>query len=232
MQIIYFLFGAIIFLILVYIVLPSFYKKYIFHYPSKEFLNSGNICLTFDDGPDPKVTLEVLELLKSHGAIGTFFINGKSAERFPEIVKAIQKEGHIVGEHGYDHLNAWKVSPWQYWAELTTSKRILDECIGENEERYFRPAYGKVNLLTYLFMVRYKRKMILWNANSNDYKQITASEIVENVIRQHNAGCVVLMHDGCINYPEMGDVKIEAIQRILKHPRFSGKEFVAVDTTI
>ena len=223
---------AFLLAVFIYLILPSFYKKYVYKFPGEEFLHSGDICLTFDDGPDPLVTPQLLKLLEKNNAKGSFFINGQNAKKYPGIVREIDKKGHIVGEHGYAHLNAWTAPPWRYWKDLAQCKKTLDEIVGATNERFFRPAYGKVNLLTFIFLSINKRKMILWNVNSNDYNLSSSKDIVDTVIREIKSGSVVLMHDGCAENEQQGQEKVKAVELLLELPELKNQEFSTVERSI
>ena len=99
------------------------------------------IALTFDDGPHFRYTEEILDGLKERGAYATFFVTGEHAALHPEIVKRIQEEGHLIGNHTYSHMQLTKGNRKEFKAELIKTNELLEELTGE-EITYVRPPYG------------------------------------------------------------------------------------------
>src|SRR5690554_2938235 len=88
------------------------------------------IYLTFDDGPDPESTPQILDVLREHQAMASFFLIGEKAEKHPEIVGDILAEGHTVGQHGYKHLNAWRHTSSTILEDLDTANRTIQDITG------------------------------------------------------------------------------------------------------
>jgi peptidoglycan/xylan/chitin deacetylase (PgdA/CDA1 family) len=101
------------------------------------------ISLTFDDGPRPEWTPRVLKLLAEYGVTATFFVVGRMAERYPDIIKKIVGEGHQLGNHTYSHANLAVLSPLEITDELDRAQDAIDTALGEHSElRLVRPPYG------------------------------------------------------------------------------------------
>ena len=151
------------------------------------------ICLTYDDGPGPDLTPRVLELLREHGASATFFLLGKRAEAHPEIVNQTVHEGHDIGCHTYDHLNAWKVAPWRAAADITRGYSALSKWVPAAGA--FRPPYGKVTPLTWLCLRRRGAPIGWWTVDSGDTWETPPDREIATDLLVRGGGGVVLLHD-------------------------------------
>jgi peptidoglycan-N-acetylglucosamine deacetylase len=157
------------------------------------------VCLTFDDGPDPAATPEILEALRTRGVRATFFVLGKKVEKYPELASSIAYGGHLIGEHGYSHLHPWKSNPVGYWDDLVRVKRTLERVLGPGIWRYYRPTYGKANAATLLFALLFRKVLVFWNVDPHDYRERQTTEIVRRVldgVHDAQGAAVVLLHDG------------------------------------
>ncbi|MGO9481805.1 MAG: polysaccharide deacetylase family protein [Candidatus Kryptoniota bacterium] len=160
---------------------------------------SHGVCLTFDDGPDPGSTPEILEILEKQKVHATFFILGENAQKYPDLVFAIKKAGHEIGLHGYSHLHPWVTTPWRYMRDLIIANRLLDRLVGLQLHSLYRPTYGKANMATLLFAWLFRKSLVFWNLDLHDYKALCESEIVANLLGElpRNRGAIVaLLHDG------------------------------------
>jgi len=187
-------FSVIVSAFAIYIVLPAiigFCLKLSFRARVRK---SGMVCLTFDDGPCPQSTPELLQLLKSHGIKATFFVTGENALRHSALVDRIIAEGHELGEHGHRHLHAWKSEPARYLVDLLSSGRILQPWIGARKA-LFRPPYGKLNLITLLYAWLGERRLAFWNVDPQDYC-VSSNQNGRRIAESLRPGAVVLLHDG------------------------------------
>lgn len=152
------------------------------------------LALTFDDGPSGTMTPELLDLLKTYDARATFFMLGKHAQEHPEIVDRVVREGHEVGCHSDQHLNAWKVPPWQAIKDIELGYEHLAPWISRSAP--FRPPYGKVTLPTQRAVVRQGAPIWWWTIDSGDsYKALPSPVDVTDNLRKEGGG-IVLLHDG------------------------------------
>lgn len=153
------------------------------------------ICLTFDDGPDPRYTPEVLKILKKHHIPAVFFLVGAKAERFPELVRKIEAEGHQIGCHTYDHRHAYLLSPWKSIATIVKGQQTIERITGKPIE-LFRPPWGGLNLFQYLFLRYSGLKIILWSANGRDWKKKTGvMGIIERLSQKVKSNTIIVLHD-------------------------------------
>ncbi len=96
------------------------------------------LFLTFDDGPDPVSTPQLLDILKKHNIRALFFCKGKAAEKYPGLVGQIRKSGHIIGNHGYEHLDGWRTDSVKYIDDVTRASYFTSDKI-------FRPPFGRLS---------------------------------------------------------------------------------------
>lgn len=146
------------------------------------------VYLTFDDGPVPEVTPEVLDLLDQFDAKATFFCVGDNAKRYPEILNRIEKSGHSVGNHTQNHLNGWGSSSFSYLRNYLEGSKWVDS-------RLFRPPYGRITKKQ-LLAIKKRSKVIMWDVLSGDFDQrIDAKKCVDNVLGNVHPGSIVVFHD-------------------------------------
>jgi len=151
------------------------------------------LFLTYDDGPSRAVTPSLLDLLQSGGARATFFMLGRSAQQYPEIADRVTREGHDVGCHSDQHLNAWKVAPWRAMADIDAGYDRLVSWV--RRDGMFRPPYGKMTALTYWAVHNRGAKVWWWTIDSGDTAKTLPSpgKVADAVIKQ--GGGIVLLHD-------------------------------------
>ncbi|MCM1268031.1 MAG: polysaccharide deacetylase family protein [Bacteroidales bacterium] len=179
------------------------------------------IALTFDDGPDPVYTPQLLDGLKEREAKATFFLMGKQAESYPELVKRIREEGHLIGNHTYSHLQLNKNNREAFKAELVKTNELLLEITGE-ETAFVRPPYGSWDkeLETELTMLP-----VLWTIDPLDWCSDNVQGIVKKVTDRAEENAIILMHDA---YPSSVTAALEIVDLLEKQ----GYEFVTVDEII
>lgn len=162
----------------------------------------NTIYLTFDDGPIPEVTPWVLETLKKYQAKATFFCIGENIKKHPEILKAILSEGHSVGNHTFNHLNGWKTNTKDYIMNTEEGQQIINlEVSTINNPQspisnLFRPPFGKITSKQSKILQDKGYKIIMWDVLSADFDtSISKEKCLQNVIRNIQAGSIVVFHD-------------------------------------
>jgi len=146
------------------------------------------VYLSFDDGPTPSITHWVLDLLNQYQAKATFFCLGKNVVLYPEIFERIIKEGHSIGNHTYNHLNAWNTPKEKYLNDIKSCERVF-------HSKLFRPPYGKLKpgLRTKILK---DYKIIMWDIMTYDFDQsLSPNQCIENVCKHVQAGSIIVMHD-------------------------------------
>lgn len=150
--------------------------------------DENRVYLTFDDGPTPGITEWVLDELAARGAKATFFLLGRNAERYPELLQRIREEGHAVGNHTYSHLRGFTVSSYDYYEDVLAANRLLQTDL-------FRPPYGRITpqQLSYLSS---RFRVVLWSVLSMDYsKRISPAKSLSIVEKNTRSGDIVVFHD-------------------------------------
>ncbi|WP_066065110.1 polysaccharide deacetylase family protein [Neobacillus soli] len=183
------------------------------------------IALTFDDGPHPKYTLQILALLKQYEAHATFFQIGYKMERYPEVVQQVVLDGHELGNHSMSHTYENKAGFKRMRLEITRAERIIQR-YQQNNPKLFRPPGGYIdyNLLREVKDKGYK--VILWSYHQdpNDWALPGAKIISDHVIRHARDGDIVLLHDGGGNRNQT----IQALKTLLPTLKKHGYQFVSI----
>lgn len=163
-------------------------------------------ALTFDDGPHPVYTPQVLRILEKHGARATFFMVGESASRYAEIVKDVARAGHVIGNHSWDHPNLTKVP-----SRLNRLKQMWNcaRATAPYCQRLFRPPFGAQNAQVRFDARLFAYKLILWNVSAQDWTLQDSEEIAEKMINRVKPGSIFLLHDAI--YPYAGSEVAEEI---------------------
>jgi len=160
-------------------------------YPDVVWDCSGNgktLYLTFDDGPTPEITDEVLKILNDYKAMATFFCLGRNVERHPEIYGRIVEAGHAVGNHTYSHLRGWKHEVKTYLSDVELASLYIKSSL-------FRPPYGQIKR-GQLQQLRSKYKIVLWDVMSHDYEnRISKERSLKSVTKYAKEGSIVVFHD-------------------------------------
>lgn len=153
------------------------------------------LYLTFDDGPSPDHTPALLELLGRHGAKATFFLIGREAERYPQLVERIVEEGHVLGNHSYSHPMFDALTHTEQWAEVERTEQVLSGFDGRVRHG-FRPPRGVFSLLLTLRFALTRRKLAYWSYDTMDYQGGDPNALAARLrAKPPRAGDVVLMHD-------------------------------------
>ena len=168
--------------------IPTLVKKIYYSLTWDFYDHSGDIFLTFDDGPTPGITEQVLEILKTYGALASFFCIGRNAERNPELVRRISAEGHTIGNHTYSHLNGLKTNNRDYFNDIELAQTLFRSGL-------FRPPYGMIRPSQVRFL-RTLYTIIMWDVMSYDYDaHVTKEKCLGNVLKNVSPGSIVVFHD-------------------------------------
>ena len=164
------------------------------------------IFLTFDDGPTPELTLHILEILKSYGAKATFFCVGENVQRYPKLFNQILNEGHGVGNHTFNHLNAWETDRSLYLENVEKAAEFIPS-------KLFRPPYGRITpKLIERLKINYR--LVMWTVLSGDFDVDTnAEQCFENATAKTETGDILVFHD---NIKAKGNV-LDALPKTLAH---------------
>jgi peptidoglycan/xylan/chitin deacetylase (PgdA/CDA1 family) len=157
--------------------------------------SSRSVCLTFDDGPHPEYTPRLLEALAAHDVRATFFVVGERAERHPEIVARIAREGHVVGHHSYAHSLPEHTSARQLFEEARRTARLLEKITGE-APRLFRPPHGTLTAAKLVGLWALRQTVVLWSQDPKDFACGAPADVHRAFrARPPVGGDIVLLHD-------------------------------------
>jgi peptidoglycan/xylan/chitin deacetylase (PgdA/CDA1 family) len=176
------------------------------------------IALTFDDGPHPSYTEELLDGLKSRGIHATFFVTGENAALHPDIIKRMDEEGHLIGNHTYSHIQLTKNNREEYKKELIKTNEVITEITGK-EVMYVRPPYGTWDKS---FEKELNMFPVLWDIDPRDWCSNDASCVAESVIQKAGDSEIILLHD-------YYGTSVEAALMIVDELTEEGYTFVTVD---
>jgi peptidoglycan/xylan/chitin deacetylase (PgdA/CDA1 family) len=179
------------------------------------------IALTFDDGPWPTTTTQILDILKKNNIKATFFWVGRYLQVYPELGKKVAAAGHAIGNHTWNHQYI-KYNEDGAAREIDRTSALIEELTGVKTSM-FRPPGGILNNGLVAYAQKKNYAVVMWSADSLDWRSATQS-LMENVMRQANSGGIVLMHDGGGNRSRT----VEALPDIIAKLRKEGYTFVTV----
>lgn len=154
--------------------------------------DSKPVYLTFDDGPHPRYTPQVLELLSRYNARATFFLVGQNAQAYPKLLQAEVAAGHAVANHTFTHRSFLSMNKAQFEDEVLSTQRVL----GEAASPCVRPPGGAVNARTRGYAEELGLQVVLWDVDPRDWSRPGAAAISSHVLQRVKAGSIVLLHDG------------------------------------
>ena len=189
--------------------------------------DSMKIAITFDDGPHPRLTQEILDILAEYSVHATFFMVGVNVMNYPDAARAVIAAGHEVGNHTYSHRHMQKMSEYQVAAELGGCEDALEE-LCEYRPHLFRPPEGAINTYVRHCSDRYDYTLILWSLDTRDWENKNTEQIVDEVISKVCPGDIILMHD----YIGRGSKTPEALRILLPQLMEAGFEPVTVSQLI
>ena len=179
------------------------------------------IALTFDDGPHPKYTPLVLDVLKKHNARATFFMVGERAEKLPEIVLRTSLEGHSIGNHTYNHTELTRLNDRGIISQISRTNKAIEGITGARPV-LMRPPLGARNKHIDYLIKNQNMYNIMWNVDPVDWDHKGAQLIHNRVVNKIQSGDIVIMHDF---YPNT----VIATDMILSTLKAQGYRFVTVD---
>ncbi|WP_232729949.1 polysaccharide deacetylase family protein [Paenibacillus phocaensis] len=153
------------------------------------------IALTFDDGPDPRFTPQILDVLHRKGVKATFFVVGVRAKKFPGIMQRIHRDGHIIGNHSFSHPNFHNRSVKQFQNEIQRTEKIIQSTVGYRP-KLIRPPYGEIKEEQLQWAQKNGYTLVNWNVDSQDWKGLDKEKVKSNVIRTAGPGSIILHHSG------------------------------------
>lgn len=169
---------------------PPFILKYLtrksLHWQIKT--QEKTVFLTFDDGPTPGITEEVMTILKQFHAKATFFCLGKNILQHPDLYHRITEEGHMIGNHTMNHLNGWKTKNQKYLHDIYALDKI-------HASGFFRPPYGKISF-SQIRKLLPTHQIIMWSILTYDFAPMkNPAKSIKNICHKIQPGSVIVLHD-------------------------------------
>jgi len=176
-------------------------------------------ALTFDDGPWPEYTRQILRVLKKNKVRASFFMVGQEVSRRPEIAREVSDGGHAIGNHSWDHPSR----PRDPKAQVTRTDAAIKKAVGY-APTFFRPPYGILKNGMARQAMNQGAPVIIWSADGADWKKPGAERMARRIINQASPGGIALMHDGGGNRSQT----VAALPIIIKQLRARGYSFVTL----
>ncbi|MGM9950301.1 MAG: polysaccharide deacetylase family protein [Lysinibacillus sp.] len=175
------------------------------------------VALTFDDGPHPRVTKQILECLERYKAKATFFMLGNRVQYYPEVAAEVKAYGHEIGNHTWSHPVLPKLTETQLMSEFTTTEQAILDATGQ-KSTVFRPPYGATNEA---INQKIPHNVVLWSIDTLDWKHRNAEKLVAQVKQHMHNNAIILMHD-------IHQSTADGLPVILEFLSKEGYEFVTV----
>jgi peptidoglycan/xylan/chitin deacetylase (PgdA/CDA1 family) len=170
-----------------------------------------SVALTFDDGPHPIYTPQILEILRHHRARATFFPLGRNVERYPQLIRQIFAEGHTIGNHSYEHGRLIFVSRKRVRREMVEASAALERITGQRP-CFFRPPRGLGGLAALRMASLLGMRTVLWTLSPRDWTCPGVGRIVGRVMAKARDGAIVLLHDA--KYDDPGEDRSQTVQAL------------------
>ena len=176
------------------------------------------IAITFDDGPHPVYTKQLLDGLQERKVKATFFVTGEQAENYPELIERMDEEGHLIGNHTYSHVQLRPSNRDTFKEELIRTSQVIYDITGKETE-YVRPPYGAWDKT---FETELNMFPVLWTVDPLDWCSSNAGCIARSILAKAGENDIILMHD---EYESTVQAAFMVVDQLLKE----GYEFVTVD---
>ncbi len=189
--------------------------------------DTGEVALTFDDGPNLGASEKVMAILDAHGIKGTFFEVGKAVDAAPQITRALYADGQLIGNHSYDH-DQWRWLDPRY-PELQRAQEAFRRAIGTCPVLY-RPPHGDRTPFLARVVRDHNMRMVLWSASAGDWATNDAQLVARRILARARPGAILLLHDGLDGKPAVDrQVIVRALPLIIDGLRAKGLKPVRLD---
>jgi len=204
---------------------------YLLFHPRNQWLVSnrsrvegaGCVALTFDDGPNPVDTPKLLDLLREKGVKATFFVVGKRADQYPEIVRRAWEEGHLIANHTWSHYSLFCfLTPARLRAEIERGAESVHRICGFRP-RLFRSPVGQRHPLLRRYLENSGLEYVSWSIRSRDTLTWNSEVLARRILKQAASGDIILLHD---HLPRGAHVMLEALPVVIDDLRARGLKFV------
>lgn len=190
--------------------------------------NSKVIALTFDDGPHPIYTPQLLEVLDQYDLPASFFWLGACVNRSPAIAKAVYERGHWIGLHGYDHRSFPMLTPAELRQSLQKTQNAIAQacCLSPTTIRDVRPPNGLFTPHTLSLLHQWQYRSVMWSVVPEDWVRPGVAVVLQRVLQQVQNGSLIVLHDGAHGGQDVAVTTAQLIPQLLSQ----GYRFVTVDT--
>ncbi len=186
------------------------------------------VALTYDDGPYPPYTEELLAVLATEKVPATFFLVGANAQAHPQIVKKIIQQGHEIGVHTLNHIDLLKLDEAQQREQIVQGKNILEQLSGR-KVGLFRPPHGFRDFQVMNLLQQADLKIVNWSVLSKDWLNPPPEVIATRTLQHVQPGAIVLLHDGDSPYNKLPRANtVEATKIIIRELKAQGYTFVTL----
>jgi len=198
---------------------------------SSTFLLNGSpakreIALTFDDAPDDHFTPQILDVLKKEGVKATFFVVGNRVRAHPEIVQRMVREGHVIGNHSWNHANLPKLSDADFRDQIRRTDEAIRSLAGYRPT-FVRPPYGNISENQIGWLASEHKVIVNWDIDSLDWKGLDAEQVKTNVLAHTHPGAIVLQHSAGGTGEDLSGT-VQALPDIISKLRSDGIKLVTV----
>ena len=185
------------------------YPEAIFRIKTRE----KELCLTFDDGPTPESTPRIIDILEKHCIRALFFCSGQQAEKHPSLISLIRSKGHIIGNHGYRHLNGYITNTQVYTRNISKAAKYTSENL-------MRPPYGRIRPSQYRELSKNYR-VVFWDLMPYDFdEQLTGEKVLKILRKRIRPGSVIVLHD------KKSSSVLSFLDEFIKYAEDEGYKFV------
>lgn len=181
--------------------------------------SAKRVYLTFDDGPIPEATPEILDILDSRGVKATFFMVGDNVRKYPDVARMVTERGHAVGNHTYHHVKAVPLSPRDYEREVVRAAELIDS-------KLFRPPHGWLGERQWMRLELRGYKLVFYDLITRDYsRHVSAKGVFDRVKKYARPGSIIVFHDSLKSIEKLREV----LPQILDWLSDEGYEFALID---
>ncbi|MDK1389253.1 chitooligosaccharide deacetylase NodB [Sinorhizobium sp. 7-81] len=180
------------------------------------------VYLTFDDGPNPLFTPEILDLLAEHRVSATFFVIGAYAKQQPELIRRMVAEGHEVANHTMTHLDLSTCGLGEIEREILEANSAIRMACPGAPVRHMRAPFGAWTEEVLAVSTKAEMAPVHWSVDPRDWSRPGVDAIVDSVLASVRPGAIVLLHDGCPpdelkpgSHASLRDQTVEALSRII-----------------
>jgi peptidoglycan-N-acetylglucosamine deacetylase len=186
------------------------------------------VALTYDDGPNPPYTNEIIDYLRSQHIVATFFVVGRAVVAHPDVVREELKDGDALGNHSWDHAHLVLESPRHITREITQCESAIYQATGQ-QPRLFRPPFGARDYTVINVARRMGYQIIMWSVPlPRDWESPPPTVIRDRVLRYVRDGAIIVLHDGNRGRPGNRAATVAATKLIVEALKLQGYKFVTV----